>query len=116
MKISALLELDTKKAEGSVKRLKGALAGLAAGIGAKEIVGLADQFTNLQIRIRAVTATEQEAASAFNLIKSVAKDTRSDLSAVGALFSDLTIATEEMGLSQQAVAGISAIRNRLCAH
>ena len=108
MKISALLELDTKKAEGSVKRLKGALAGLAAGIGAKEIVGLADQFTNLQNRIRAVTATEQEAASAFNLIKSVAKDTRSDLSAVGALFSDLTIATEEMGLSQQAVAGIAS--------
>jgi lambda family phage tail tape measure protein len=107
-KIQAVLELDTKKAEGGVNRLKGALTGLAAGIGAKEIIGLADQFTNLQNRIRAVTDTEAEAASAFKLIQNVAKDTRSDLSAVGALFSDLTIATEEMGLSQQEVAGIAS--------
>ena len=107
-KIQAVLELDTKKAEGSVNRFKGALAGLAAGLGAKEVIGLADQFTSLQNRIRAVTGTSAEATSAFNLIKGVAEETRSGLGDVADLFSNLTIATEEMGLTQQEVANISS--------
>ncbi len=107
-KIQAVLELDTKKAEGSVNRFKGALAGLAAGIGAKEIIGLADQFTNLRNRINAVADTEAQATNAFKLIKQVAADTRSDLTAVGGLFTDITIATEELGLQQQQVAQIAS--------
>ena len=106
--VKATLELDTKKAQQSVNSLKGALTGLAAGLGAKEVIGLADQFTSLQNRIRAVTGTSAEATSAFNLIKGVAEETRSGLGDVADLFSNLTIATEEMGLTQQEVANISS--------
>jgi hypothetical protein len=46
----------------------------------KEVVKLSDDFTSLTNRLKAVTNSEQEAASALKLVQQVAKETRSDLS------------------------------------
>ena len=102
--IKATLELDTKQAEKGVGKVGSALKALATGAALKEVAGLSDQFTSLTNRLKSVTGSSSEAASAFALVKQVAGDTRSGLSDVANLFTDITIATAEMGLSQEQVA------------
>ncbi len=97
----------SKNTSKGVSNLTKAFAGLASAIGIVEIVRLADDFTVLNNRLKAVTNSEEEAASALQLVKQVAQDTRSDLASVASLFSDITIATEEMGLTQQQVAQVA---------
>lgn len=97
----------SKKTKANVDGLATAFKGLVAAIGVREIVRLGDEFTTLNNRLRAVTNSEEEAANALKLVQQVASATRSDLSAVASLFSDITLATEEMGLTQQQVAGIA---------
>jgi tape measure domain-containing protein len=80
---------------------------LFAAIGVREIINLGDEFTVLNNRLKAVTNSEQEAAAALEIVKQVASETRSDLAAVASLFSDITLATEEMGLTQQQVAQVA---------
>ena len=87
--------------------LTSAFKGLFAAIGVREIVQLGDEFTVLNNRLKAVTDSEEEAASALRIVKQVAADTRSDLGAVASLFSDITLATEEMNLTQQQAAQIA---------
>ena len=84
-----------------------AFKGLFAAIGVREIINLGDEFTVLNNRLKAVTNSEQEAAAALEIVKQVASETRSDLAAVASLFSDITLATEEMGLTQQQVAQVA---------
>ncbi len=93
----------------SVKGLAGAFQAFIAIGAVREIVSLTDQFTSLNNRLKAVTTSEVQAASALKLVQQVASETRSDLSAVAGLFADITIASEELGLSQERVAGIAKV-------
>jgi len=94
-------------AQKEVGGLTTAFKGLFAAIGVREIVQLGDEFTVLNNRLKAVTNSEEEAAAALEIVKQVASATRSDLAAVASLFSDITLATEEMGLTQQQVAQVA---------
>jgi tape measure domain-containing protein len=96
---------DTTK---EVNGLTTAFKGLVAAIGVREIISLGDEFTTLNNRLKAVTNSQEEAASAFNLVRQVASTTRADLASVASLFSDITLATEEMGLTQQQVATVAS--------
>tara|TARA_R110000851_G_scaffold35486_1_gene93267 strand:- start:5794 stop:8205 length:2412 start_codon:yes stop_codon:yes gene_type:complete len=96
---------DTTK---EVNGLTTAFKGLVAAIGVQQIIALGDEFTTLNNRLKAVTNSQEEAASAFNLVRQVASTTRADLASVASLFSDITLATEEMGLSQQEVASVAS--------
>jgi lambda family phage tail tape measure protein len=124
-KISVALELDTsnytrnlRDAENQTKGfstnstnaingLKGAFQALAGAVAIKEIISLGDDFTNLNNRLKAVTTTNQETAAAMALVRDVANSTRSDVGAVGDLFTNLSVATADMGLNMNAVAGIT---------
>lgn len=124
-KISVALELDTsnytrnlRDAENQTKGfstnstnaingLKGAFQALAGAVAIKEIISLGDDFTNLNNRLKAVTTTNQETAAAMALVRDVANSTRSDVSAVGDLFTNLSVATADMGLNMTDVAGIT---------
>lgn len=124
-KISVALELDTsdynrnlRQAENQTKQfstngtsaingLKGAFQALAGAIAIREIVQLGDDFTNLNNRLKAVTTTQAETAAAMALVRDVANSTRSDVSAVGDLFTNLSVATADMGLNMNQVAGIT---------
>ena len=96
---------DTTK---EVNGLTTAFKGLIAAIGVREIISLGDEFTVLNNRLKAVTNSQEDAASAFKLVQQVASNTRADLGAVASLFSDITLATEEMGLTQQQVATVAS--------
>tara|TARA_R110000744_G_scaffold373898_1_gene486325 strand:+ start:2213 stop:4993 length:2781 start_codon:yes stop_codon:yes gene_type:complete len=100
---------NTGVATTSVNGLVGAFQAFIAIGAVREIVRLADEFTSLNNRLKAVTASEIQAATALKLVQQVASETRSDLSAVAGLFADITIASEELGLSQERVAGIAKV-------
>lgn len=106
-KIDAQLVLDTKQAKKGIDSLKGAFRGLVAAASIQQFVSLGDEFTQITNRLKSVSDSSEEASSAFNLVKKVAGETRSGLGPVADLFTDLTIATEEMGLSQQRVADVA---------
>ena len=106
-KIDAQVVLDTKQAKKGIDSLKGAFKGLVAAASIQQFVSLGDEFTQITNRLKSVSDSSEEASSAFNLVKKVAGETRSGLGPVADLFTDLTIATEEMGLSQQRVADVA---------
>lgn len=101
------IQKTEKAGTSAFGKMKTAFAAIAGAAAIQQIGSLADSYTSLQNRLRSVTSTQEEANEAFKLVREVANSTRSDLSAVAGLFSDLTIATEEMGLSQKEVARIS---------
>ena len=106
--IKSKLIVDTRDAKKSVDGLKSAFKGLLAAASVQQFVSLGDEFTQITNRLKSVSDSTEEASSAFNLVKKVAAETRSGLGPVADLFTDLTIATEEMGLSQERVAGVAA--------
>lgn len=91
----------------ATESLKGAFQALAGAIAIKEVVALGDQFTTLNNRLKVVTQSNAEAAQALDLVKNVANATRNDIGAVGDLFTNLSIATADMGLSMNEVADIT---------
>jgi len=97
-----------KKGTASANRMGTAFAAIASAAVVAKVLEFGDAFTVISNKIASVTNTSEEAASAFTLIKSVANDTRADLGAVGDLFTKLTIATTEMGASQEEVAQITS--------
>jgi len=105
--IRTKLIVDTKDAKKSVDGLKSAFKGLLAAASVQQFVSLGDEFTQITNRLKSVSSSSAEASSAFNLVKKVAAETRSGLGPVADLFTDLTIATNEMGLSQQQVADVA---------
>jgi len=105
--IKTRLIMDTSDAKKGIDKLSGAFKALVAGASIQQFVKLGDEFTQITNRLKSVSDSTGEASRAFNLVKQVASDTRSDLGSVADLFTDLTIATEEMGLSQQQVAGVA---------
>lgn len=99
----------SKEAKSGISGLTKAFAGLFAVIGVGEIINLGDEFTNLNNRLKAVTGSTDEAAKALKLVTQVAADSRASLSATASLYSDLIIATKDLGTSQQEIADITRV-------
>ena len=94
----------SKNSESSFNNVRNAFIGLAGALSVREIVSLSDEFLNLNNRLVAVTGSQEVAASALDLVRQVAADSRSDLSSVASLFADLTVATQDLGTSQADIA------------
>jgi tape measure domain-containing protein len=81
-----------------------AMAGVQMAAGSvHQLIEMADAYTNLQNRLKALTGSEQGAKDAFDRIAASAKHTRSDLNTTADAFVTISLATKEMGLSQQQV-------------
>lgn len=125
--IRVVLELDNRQYNNAIKQsqtrtkqftndtksglsgLKTAFAGLFAAIGVREIVNLSDEFSNLRNRLVAVTGSQEDAASALDLVNQVAAQSRSDIGSVASLFADLTVATKDLGTSQKEIADVTRV-------
>jgi len=99
-------EIQKTEREGSSAfgKLKTAFAAIAGAAAIQQIANLADSFTLMSNRLRSVTDSTEEFNNAFALSQRVAASTRSDLTNVTSLFADLTLASKELGLSQEQVA------------
>lgn len=63
--------------------------------------GLADEFINIENRLKVVSKSSEEVKSAFAGVAEVAKTTQSSLSGTANLYSRLVIATKDLNLSQK---------------
>ena len=77
---------------------------IIAAFGVRELVRAGDTFVNIQNRMQALTGSAADTASAMAHMKRIAGESRSDFDAIGTLFTRLTIATQELGVSQNDIA------------
>lgn len=89
---------------GSVSNAFGSLQGLLAAVGvsfgAMEIIQIADDFKNLESRVRLATGAGVEFVNGFDGVKEIANDTRLSLESTGELFAKMTQATQDLDISQ----------------
>ena len=97
-----------KKFRGDVDSTKQAIASLRnqiiAAFGVREIIRAGDTFVNVQNRMMALSGSAEKTADAMAHMKRIANESRSDFDAIGTLFTRLTIATQELGVSQNDIA------------
>lgn len=89
------------RASGPLDRLKGLIATLVTGAAVVQLGRLADEYTNLQNRLRLVTTGTENLSRVTKELLGIANQTRSDFTATGELFAKLSSTTKELGLSQQ---------------
>lgn len=76
-----------------------AFAGISVGIGG--LIQLADQYTNLQNRLRQVTSSTEELDAVTGELLNVSNRTRSSFAATAELYTRTSLAARELGLSQR---------------
>lgn len=82
----------------------GAAAGLQAAVGATgQIIEMADAYTGLNNRLRALTGSQTDATRLFNELHTSANKTRSDINTTAQSFVQFSRATRDLGLSQNQV-------------
>ncbi|MGD9210531.1 MAG: tape measure protein, partial [Desulfobacteraceae bacterium] len=91
------------KAASGVDVLKRALAGIGAGYVLRELLRLVDTYTNLQNRLRLVTNGTDDLATATRELLAVSNRTRSSFQNNAELFNRVSLATRELGVSQEQV-------------
>lgn len=123
--IKVLLTLDTRGFETGIARatrsvdtlkqratsaadsISGAFKGLFAGAALTSVADYADTYTNLQNRLRAFSVDQAEANSKFRDVQDIAAAARTGLEETGKLYTRLTLASRDLGLSQDQVAQIT---------
>lgn len=89
---------------GSVSNAFGSLQGLLAAVGvsfgAMEIIQIADDFKNLESRVRLATGAGVDFVNGFDGVKQIANDTRLSLESTSELFAKMTQATQDLDISQ----------------
>ena len=85
------------------RSIRNALAIGGIGLGARELIDMADSVTNLRNRLRGVSASAEEANAKFDRLRQIASNTRADLGSTGEAFVRITRATASLGLSQERV-------------
>ncbi len=101
------IQSSTAGVASSVNGLADSFKGLAAAIGIGTIVNYADQMTSLQNKLRAFSASQEEANQKFADIAAIASRSRSEIGAVGDLYGKMSIASQQLGISQGQVAQIT---------
>lgn len=76
-----------------------AFAGITVGIGG--LVQLADQYTNVQNRLRTVTDSTAELGAVTKELMTIANNTRSSFASTAELYTRTALAARELGLSQR---------------
>ena len=80
-------------------------AGTIAGVGIKAVLDAADSFQLLRDRIRSFEG--DRADETFNQLAEAAKFTKSSISGLAETYSRVALATKELGLSSEAVIGLT---------
>lgn len=110
---------DSAQAAGGLKGLwrelmsvKGVLAGLGISLGSLGLVSTADDFSNLTSQIKLVTASQQELLAAQDEAFQISQRTQTQLGSTTALFTRLTRSTDELGVSQARILGLTETINQ----
>lgn len=93
--------------------LRGAATAVGIGVGVKEVGELANEYQNLQNRLRFLAGGDMPKVNAlFRQTQQVAAETRSDLSSTTEALVRFTLATKNLGLSQGEVFALTERINK----
>ena len=79
---------------------------------ARDVAGVADEYSNLAARIKLVTGEGVAFDAAFQGVQQIAIATNSELEATGTLFARISEAGKELGLSQEAALSLTQTINQ----
>lgn len=106
-RLSADMDAVRRKVSGTfsgidrdVARFKSLMGGLFAGIGAVQVVQMADAVTQLRNRLNLATNSTTEAHRAFAALYDIAQRSRVSFTDLGGTYSAISRATQGMNLSQ----------------
>lgn len=91
----------SQKSAKGVNILGRALGALAVGATVKQLVSIADEFTNIQNRLRTVTRTSAELETVTDRLFRIANKTRSEFGATAEVYTRVALAAKDLGISQQ---------------
>ena len=111
----AITEQSLSRVEDRMRSLKAVAAALGVGLGAREISGYAQQFTQLQGQLRLVTQSNAEADASFRLLYASAQQAGQGLDATVELYTRMSRATKQLGLDQGDLLSITETLNKAVA-
>jgi tape measure domain-containing protein len=114
----ARLQSDMNKAQGTVGRAmksieasanlaKSALAGIAGGLGVRELSSTLDAYTKLTAQLKLATRSATEFGQAYGNVIAISQRSQADISAISALYARLSNSLKDVGITQRQVADIS---------
>lgn len=89
------------QADKTRKAIRNAFQFIGAAVFIRELVRVADAYTNMQNRLRVVTKNTQELESATEELYRIAQRTRSSFEGSVELYARVALATKEMGIQQK---------------
>lgn len=101
-----------KKTNDAVELLKKSLSTLAATFGIAELIKYSDTLNGIIGRLKLVTNSTQELANVQNQLFQIAQRTRSSFEGTADLYTRLAQRTDELGLSQKQLLGITESVNK----
>ena len=90
-----------KKAESSVNLLTKGLAFIGGAAVIKQLIGVADQFTNIQNRLKTVTNGQAELTAVTDELFRISRGTRSSFQSTAEVYSRVGSAAKDLGVSQR---------------
>lgn len=97
----------------NLKSLSGQFIGVAVAIGAvKSAIGVANEFKNLENRLRSTGLEGDSLNSVMGKLKTSANDTRSSFAGTVELYSRLAISSSELGVTQTELIGFTKSLNQ----
>lgn len=91
------------RATATFNKMKAAIAGVVTGVVINQIRQLLDAYTQIQNRLRLTTTDQGNLNAVFNELVEISGRTRSSLEANTELYSKLSIASKDLGVSQKEV-------------
>jgi lambda family phage tail tape measure protein len=92
--------------------LKGVVGGLSAALLVRSVIQTADAYTSLSARIRLVTAGSQAFARAQAEVFAISQRTRTSLGETGNLYTAIARSTQQLGVTQREVLGVTETINQ----
>ncbi|MGP4950701.1 tape measure protein [Psychrobacter sp. T6-1] len=99
------------KVKGAFNGLQGMLATLGIGVGASELLDMADKFKTLEARVRQATGEGINFINGFSGVQDIANETFTSIEDTGELFSRISRAGKEMNLAQKDVLSVTKTIN-----
>ena len=99
------------KVKGAFNGLQGLLATLGIGVGASELLQMADSFKTLEAKIRLATGEGVDFITGFEGVQAIADETFTSIEDTGELFTRISRAGKEMNLAQKDVLSVTKTIN-----
>lgn len=111
-KVSGKVGIGVDGLKAAFGLLAGAMAAIGVGLGVKELIEAADQYTTLSAKIKIATDNGGDFASAMTAVQNVAIATNSSLESTAGLFVKINDVGQTLGLTQQQVLQVTETINK----